>query len=165
MRILIVSDTHRRDENFDKVIDSVGKIDMVIHCGDTEGTERIMEQTAGVTFVAVKGNNDWFSFTRMEEELKLEGHKILVAHGHTYRVHTSNDRLVEEALSRDCDIVLYGHTHVPSLSEKNGVTVCNPGSLSYPRQANRKASYAIMNLVEGKKPEITIHYIDKDPWD
>ena len=39
MRILIVSDTHRRDGNFRRVLEKTGPIDMLIHLGDTEGSE------------------------------------------------------------------------------------------------------------------------------
>ena len=39
MKILIVSDTHRRNENYFQVIEQLGKLDLVIHCGDTEGSE------------------------------------------------------------------------------------------------------------------------------
>lgn len=37
MRILIVSDTHRRDENLKEVIRRTGPLDMLIHLGDAEG--------------------------------------------------------------------------------------------------------------------------------
>ena len=37
MKILIVSDTHRRDGNLTQVLDMVGQIDLLIHCGDVEG--------------------------------------------------------------------------------------------------------------------------------
>ena len=39
MRILIVSDTHRRNENFLRVVDKIGPLDLVVHCGDVEGSE------------------------------------------------------------------------------------------------------------------------------
>ena len=39
MKILIVSDTHHRNENYLKVLQKVGKVDMVIHLGDVEGSE------------------------------------------------------------------------------------------------------------------------------
>ena len=39
MRILIVSDTHRRDENLKEVIRRTGPLDMLIHLGDAEGSE------------------------------------------------------------------------------------------------------------------------------
>ena len=39
MRILIVSDTHRENKNYFKALEQAGTVDMVVHCGDAEGTE------------------------------------------------------------------------------------------------------------------------------
>ena len=47
MKILIVSDTHRNNANYLKVIDRIGPLDMVIHCGDVEGSELIISKAAG----------------------------------------------------------------------------------------------------------------------
>ena len=39
------------------------------------------------------------------------------------------DTIIEEARSRNADIVMFGHTHKPYFSQKDGLTVLNPGSL------------------------------------
>ena len=39
MKILIVSDTHRKDDNLKKVIEELKPLDMFIHLGDAEGSE------------------------------------------------------------------------------------------------------------------------------
>ena len=39
MKVLIVSDTHRHNENYLKVVEKVKPIDMLVHCGDIEGSE------------------------------------------------------------------------------------------------------------------------------
>ena len=39
MKILIVSDTHRRDGNLRAIIEKQSPFDMLIHLGDTEGSE------------------------------------------------------------------------------------------------------------------------------
>ena len=39
MRILVVSDTHGKNENFARVIEKEGIFDMVFHLGDVEGSE------------------------------------------------------------------------------------------------------------------------------
>ena len=46
MKILIVSDTHRRDGNLTGVLDMVGTPDMLIHCGDVEGSEDFIRSIA-----------------------------------------------------------------------------------------------------------------------
>ena len=62
MKILIVSDTHRRDGNLTQVLDMVGQIDLLIHCGDVEGSEAFIKSIAGCPVHMVAGNNDpWTS--------------------------------------------------------------------------------------------------------
>ena len=46
MKILIVSDTHRKNQNFFNVVRKQSP-DMVIHCGDAEGCEDDLAQAAG----------------------------------------------------------------------------------------------------------------------
>ena len=41
MKVLIVSDTHGHEENFEKVLEKVGNIQHLIHLGDVEGHEDI----------------------------------------------------------------------------------------------------------------------------
>ncbi|MCQ2518845.1 MAG: metallophosphoesterase [Lachnospiraceae bacterium] len=147
MKILVVSDTHRKDRIFYDLVDEI-KPDMVIHCGDTEGSEDAFERSCKCPFVAVKGNNDFFSGNPYDRELKLFDTGILVTHGHMYNVSSGLARLVDEALDRDCKIVLFGHTHVPVIYEKYGVTVVNPGSLGYPRQFGHCPSYTILEIDE-----------------
>ncbi len=54
---------------------------------------------------------------------------------------------------------MYGHTHKPSLSVEDGVMVLNPGSIAYPRQAGRKATYMVMEIEEGKDADVRLMYV------
>ncbi len=49
--------------------------------------------------------------------------------------------LREHALEYGYDVVMYGHTHVPYIEIGDDVTILNPGSISYPRQAGRKPTF------------------------
>ena len=42
MKILIVSDTHRKDGNLYDVIEKEKPFDMLIHLGDAEGSEHVI---------------------------------------------------------------------------------------------------------------------------
>ncbi|MBQ1849878.1 MAG: metallophosphoesterase family protein, partial [Lachnospiraceae bacterium] len=61
MKVLIVSDTHRRNENYFKVLKYHPDADAIIHCGDIEGSEYALEQAAPCPVYMVTGNNDFFS--------------------------------------------------------------------------------------------------------
>lgn len=161
MKVLIVSDTHGRDEKLEKAVLAEAPFDYLIHCGDVEGREFFIEALAECPCTIVAGNNDFFSDLPREEELELAGIRMLVTHGHYYGVSMDLYGLVDEAKSRGCQVVLFGHTHRPVAEEKGGVLVINPGSLSYPRQEGRKPSYAVMELRAGKKPEVELRFLPR----
>ena len=150
MRILIVSDTHRRDGNFRRVLEKTGPIDMLIHLGDTEGSESYFREWVDndvCVIHVVRGNNDFFSFCDREKEISIGRYRALLTHGHMYGVSLGTEGIKDEARAREVDIVMYGHTHKPHLEYcRDGLVVLNPGSLSYPRQEGRKPSYMLMEL-------------------
>ena len=146
MKILICSDTHRVNDNFYRMLEEVPSVDMIIHCGDAEGTECEMEAIAGCEMEVVSGNNDFFTVLPKERVLDIAGNKILVTHGHYYRVSAGYERLAEEAAARGCNMAFFGHTHLPYMGEVNGVFLVNPGSLTYPRQYGRVPTYVIMEV-------------------
>ena len=43
MKVLIVSDTHRKDDNLERIIEEEAPFDMLIHLGDAEGSEYLIE--------------------------------------------------------------------------------------------------------------------------
>lgn len=162
MRILIVSDTHRKNENFERVIKKEGFFDMVFHLGDVEGSEVYLSRIAKCPIEFVQGNNDFFSPLPKERELTIGKHKILLTHGHYYYVSVGMQELRRVAIQRDFDIVLFGHTHRPVIMKEKGYYIANPGSLSYPRQEGKRCSYCIMKIDESGKDDrvdLSIHYL------
>lgn len=157
MKILIVSDTHRKNENYFQALKEQ-KPDMVIHCGDIEGSEQELESAADCPVQMVMGNNDFFSYLPRELELEIEGLKIWITHGHNYYVSMGNETLKKEAIIKGVDIVIYGHTHKPVVDDEGGVIAVNPGSLSYPRQDGRRPSYCVMEI-KGGRPQFAIKYL------
>ena len=161
MKILIVSDTHRKDENLKWVIRKTKPFDMLIHLGDAEGSEyEIMKWVdKGCDLEMIMGNNDFFSELPREEEIEIDGNKVLVTHGHYYGVSMDISGVAEEAASRDCQAVFFGHTHKPVIEEIDGVLAINPGSLSYPRQHGRRPSYAVLETDSDGKMNVEIRYL------
>jgi len=150
-KILIVSDNHFQAQPLTDILALHQDIDYFVHCGDSqwEVNEPILQK-----FVAVRGNNDFVPFPE-EATFEVEGHKILVVHGHWQDVYNFGDKpnivgteqLVATALTLDADIVFYGHTHVAECHTDRGVFVLNPGSVNYPRGMRwRKPTYAIVTL-------------------
>ncbi|MCM1254193.1 MAG: metallophosphoesterase [Clostridium sp.] len=160
MKVLIVSDTHRQNGNVLDVIEKVKPIDMLVHCGDVEGSEDIIAQAAGCPVQMVQGNNDFWSNIPREKEFMIGSYKVWLTHGHNYYVSMNYEIIKQEAKSRDVDIVMCGHTHKPIVDIGADLTLINPGSMSFPRQEGRKPSYIIMEIDREGKAHYTIRYID-----
>ena len=82
----------------------------------------------------------------------LNGHRFYCTHGHKQGVGYGLENLMYTALENDCDIALYGHTHVPFDDVFEGfgdagenVRIINPGSISLPRGGSKK-SYVVMTF-------------------
>lgn len=160
MRVLIVSDTHGRHTSLDRALKEAGEIDMFIHLGDVEGGEDYIEALADCPVHIVRGNNDFFSVLPGEQEFFIEGRHIFATHGHYYGVSMGEERLKAEARGRGADIVMYGHTHRPSLTVEDDLVTLNPGSVSYPRQDGRKPSYIVMNVDGQGNAEFELLYLN-----
>lgn len=158
MKVIIVSDTHRKNENYFRVLE-MHKPDMVIHCGDAEGSEYALTEAADCPVKIVLGNNDFFSDLPRELEFNIREYKVWVTHGHNYYVSMGNENIKREAMVRGKDIVFYGHTHKPVVDTDGGVIAVNPGSLSYPRQEGHKPSYVIMEIDRFGELHFTIAYL------
>lgn len=158
MRVLICSDTHRRHENYIKVVENEGPFELVIHCGDTEGGEYLISEAAQCHCEIVLGNNDFFSRLPVEAIFQLGGKKVWVTHGHNYCVSLDTAMIKEEAAAKGVDVVMFGHTHKP-LIEEGEVLCINPGSLSCPRQAGRRPSYIILDIDENDIWHMEIKYL------
>lgn len=71
---------------------------------------------------------------------EVAGRLIYATHGHIW-----NEKRLPPI--SEGDILLHGHTHVPLHMEANGFTLCNPGSVSLPKEGSRR-SYMIIDGCE-----------------
>ena len=156
--LLTLSEYRLKNENYFKVLE-MHPPDMVIHCGDAEGSEYALSSAAECPVYIVLGNNDFFSDLPREITLDIGSYKVWVTHGHNYYVSMGNETIKKEAIDRGVDIVLYGHTHRPVIDIDDDIIAVNPGSLSYPRQEGRQPSYAIMEIDRRGKVHFTIAYL------
>lgn len=114
-------------------------------------------------WISVRGNND-LSIQRDDlpdsRIVLADGWRILLIHGHQAAPSERIRKLVMLAKKENCRIVVYGHSHIADITEKDGILLINPGSLRRSRDG-RGASFAILNL-EGEKAEAKIHYWIKE---
>lgn len=159
MRVLVISDTHRKHDNLEIVLEKERPIDLLIHLGDAEGSEDYIAAVAECPVEIVAGNCDFFSVLPAELIIKVDQYKVLITHGHYYSVNTGIEDIKKEAEGRDCDMVIFGHTHRPLIQYEKDLIVMNPGSLSYPRQDGKRPSYIMMETGTEKGLDLQIKYL------
>lgn len=164
LRILIMSDSHGRNENVELAIaqvrEEIGEFQVLIHLGDV-GDARELESLAGVPCYIVRGNTDYDAKLLNANVIEAGGHRIFATHGHLYQVDMRLDLLRFAALENDCDIAMYGHTHVPYLEEDpDDVTILNPGSISKPRQADHRYTYMVMEIDDEDEVTYELRYVE-----
>lgn len=155
MKILVISDTHGRDRRMERVLKRELPADQVIHCGDVEGRDGYLRRLVPGPCCIVGGNCDYDPKLPPSVAFNLAGHRFFVTHGHRQGVNFGMESLLRAARENQADIVCFGHTHRPVFEQQEGIWLCNPGSLTFPRQMGRAFTYLILEVDQnGVKGEI-----------
>ncbi len=150
LRIGIISDTHGLLRN--EIYAAFEGVDEILHAGDV-GDPAILTELGVIGPVhAVWGNVDgWEVCSRVPETLEVErlGHDIAVIHGHQW-----GSPRPEQLIQRypDHSVIVYGHTHEPLITERDGVLLVNPGSAGR-RRFNLPVTVARLQLRRDRRPE------------
>ncbi len=125
--LVLVSDSHGRRRNIEKLMPLFAENDYTVFLGDGIGDLQEARNRFGDKIKLIRGNCD---FSGGEEELTLEvdGMSVFCCHGHRYGVKYGLEKLAARARELGCSAAFYGHTHTPSVDVVNGVTLINPGS-------------------------------------
>jgi len=155
MRYLIFSDSHGEIKLMHNIVgaasDRPNPPDGIIFLGDyLRDIEKIRRDFPDFTYHIVAGNCDFGSPVPLERLLDLGGVKILITHGHRYGVKSGLDRILTTALQMGADAAFFGHSHIPIITQKNGITLLNPGSITEPRGGQTRKSYAEAEIIGGK---------------
>ena len=151
-KALLISDSHGMNENMTEVIDLLaGKVEAVFHMGDIVGGEGALQESAsaiGCLSYVVKGNCDRNFDLRESNLIEFAGKRIVTCHGHLFGGYGGPeiDALRYFGEENNADLVAFGHTHRPFLEVFDSLIVCNPGSISQPRQEDRKKTFAILEV-------------------
>ncbi len=163
MKLLVFSDSHRRNTSDMLSIIDEEKPDVVLHLGDVvDDVEDIRSVYPDLKVYNVRGNNDygWHAQDVQDNLIVCVGQiKLLLTHGHLYGVRRNTKALAATARKHGCQIALYGHTHEARLNWDGGILIANPGSISLPYVA-APPSYLRL-VIEGTQIQPEIVYLDQ----
>jgi len=118
---------------------------VILHLGDNDrDCIDIASLYPDTMLRVVRGNSDYFSAGLDIDEFVLEDKRFLMTHGHLFSVKTGKARIIEAAINRNVDIVLFGHTHIPYYSTNGNLIVLNPGNIGAGGE-----NYAILEIKNG----------------
>lgn len=150
-RVGVISDTHGllRPE----AIRAFQGSELIIHAGDIGKAAVLTALRAAAPVTAVRGNIDKGAWADALPKTAI----VQIAQVSTYVIHDVDDLdLIPEAAG--FRVVVAGHSHRPSLQERNGVLFVNPGSAG-PRRFNLPVGLALME-VQGTSVEVELVTLD-----
>jgi putative phosphoesterase len=98
------------------------------------------------------GRKAWLRTLVPEIRLEIEGHRLRLVHGSPRRMneYLFADRdersLARIAATADCDVLVFGHTHIPWDRVIEGVRFINAGSVGKPKDADPRACWLLLDI-------------------
>ena len=138
MKLAILSDTHGllRPE----VTEQLKNVDAILHGGDINKQSIVDALEQYAPLYVVRGNNDkeWAQHIPHNRTVALGGLVFFLVH---------NQKDVPADLS-GVDVVVFGHSHKYSQTEKSGVLWLNPGSCG-PRRFHQEITMMTAEIADG----------------
>ena len=145
MKVLVFSDSHGRVSPMMDII-RLQQPDLILHLGDgAADVEMLYMEWPELKVVGVPGNCDGWTGRALEQVIEVEGVRLLLTHGHAYKVKSGLGGLIAGAKNLGVDAALFGHTHCPYCEAIDGIHYLNPGSVGSYCCAN----YAVIEVESG----------------
>ncbi|MBO6047251.1 MAG: YfcE family phosphodiesterase [Erysipelotrichaceae bacterium] len=151
VKILVLSDTHYENDIMTDIVKHYeGKVDYMIHCGDSslDCDDPLMAPFD----VVVKGNHDYDDYPRF---VVLD--HIFITHGHFFDIYHGYKKLIDQCHQYDCFICLHGHTHVATYNIIDNIHFINPGSVMMNRGEYGYGTYVILTI-DGHDVQVDYHH-------
>jgi len=125
------------------------KPDAVVHLGDyVYDARELMDVFPMLPIYSIRGNNDYGCREPFNAAITPDNVPIYITHGHREGVYfDSFGRVAQSAREDGCALAFFGHTHQMFLQWDRDVLVCNPGSISMPREG--VPGYARLTIEDG----------------
>lgn len=153
MKLAVMSDTHGNTRRLRETVKSIlarHSIDLFVHLGDDYRDAEVFDEF-DCEYVRVPGvYSDYYANKSVPNRIlrDLEGWRFLLSH--TDASHSNDlgaDPRPEDLIAAGrVDVLLYGHSHEPHISTKDGILYVNPGHLKEEDKKGRHASYGLMDV-------------------
>lgn len=127
--------------------------DLILHVGDFTAASVLDELEAFAPVTAVHGNMDEGALrAELPERLVLEAEGLRIGLVHDAGASLGRHaRLVGSFVG--CDVIAYGHTHVPEVARVDDVWILNPGS---PTERRRAPEHTMIVLERGRPRVVSL---------
>lgn len=161
MKVGVVSDSHGEIENLKRALSILLAEDMekVIHLGDDYEDAGVIPEDKLIRVPGVF--SEYYKDTSIPNRTikNFEGWKVLITHTKDSHRNDLKDDIRPEELIKDkkVDVVLYGHTHIPSIEEEEGILLMNPGHL---KSYDKKGYKPSLGVIEFEKDRVKASILD-----
>ncbi|WP_170007289.1 metallophosphoesterase family protein [Bacillus fonticola] len=151
MKIGIISDTHmpkRAKQLPERLVAGIHDVDVIIHAGDWTNLDVYHQLCEIAPVEGVFGNVDSPELKAKFTDklvLDLKGFKIGVTHGHLGKKKTTPARALEAFETEEVNLIIFGHSHIPYIEQKDHVVLFNPGSPT-DKRFQPTYSYGVLTL-------------------
>ncbi|MBS3938208.1 MAG: metallophosphoesterase [Peptococcaceae bacterium] len=143
-RLGVLSDSHGHLPSLAAALAGFRGVDIIVHAGDFFRDSQYLAQQTKIPVIGVVGNCDREQ-SPADEVVDFCGRRFFITHGHLYGVKLASVGIVKEGVRRRAQVVIFGHTHVPTKFWQQGILFVNPGSVFAGRRGHGK-SMAIITL-------------------
>jgi uncharacterized protein len=148
----IISDTHGllRPE----AVSALSGCDLILHAGDIGKPDVLKSLKMIAPVYAIRGNNDTDEWAEKIPEYRT----VKIGEASIYMIHDVKEMPLDPKRKR-VNVVVSGHSHKPSIQDKDGVLFVNPGSAG-PRRFKLPVAIAILKInqtnIEARIIELSI---------
>jgi len=149
MLIGLLSDTHIPDAVMalpDQVKSAFHGVDLILHAGDIFVVSVLNELECIAPVLAAKGDSE---YAEVRNDQRVSDKHTITIEGITIWLWHDGEWFPDRQV-KPPDVIISGHTHWSSISNRDGILLVNPGSPTYPLYKSRLGTVALLNVNSGK---------------
>lgn len=164
-KVLLLGDFHVPNiaaEPPEEIYDVVEESDVVICTGDL-GDDRILDELMlrSDKFYAVGGEDDYIDLPE-QDVFEIEGIRFGLLHGDKldeFEGEDEIDQMIDYGDMINVEFLVTGHTHQPFKTEREGLVLLNPGSVTGvtpEKELGGKSTYLMLHIDDGNVHDISL---------